>query len=96
MDEREGRAEPFVAEGPYRFTRNPMYFGVSAVLLGAGALLESSTLVVWGALMAAFFWWYLIPFEERELSALFGEGYRLYAARVPKMLPYRKGYDREG
>ena len=95
IEELAGRTEPFVPKGPYRYVRNPMYFGVTAALLGGGVFLGSPTILAWGLLMAAWFWVYLIPFEEKELAALFGESYQEYARRVPKMLPYGRRYEKE-
>ncbi len=87
-----GRSEPFKPEGPYAWVRNPMYFGAVSALVGGGALQASTTFLVWGLLMLLWFWAFLVPFEEKELAALFGESYADYARRVPKMFPYGRRY----
>jgi protein-S-isoprenylcysteine O-methyltransferase Ste14 len=60
-----------VAEGPYKFTRNPMYFGVTIALLGAaiyiGNLLSFLAPIVFFIVMNSVF----IPFEERLLEKIF-------------------------
>jgi protein-S-isoprenylcysteine O-methyltransferase Ste14 len=73
-------------DGPFRFTRNPMYLGGVLMLLGLGVLLGSATpfLVVplWMVLMQARF----IRREEALLTRVFGEVYEAYSARVRRWL----------
>jgi protein-S-isoprenylcysteine O-methyltransferase Ste14 len=75
-----------VTSGIYRFTRNPMYVGLTLVLLGWTVFLGS----VWALAGAAAFVLYITRFqivpEERVLSAKFGEAYTAYAARVRRWL----------
>ena len=92
MDEPAGRTEPFLPHGPYRQVRNPIYFGAVAVLFGLGFILGSIPILLWGLLMTVWFWFVLIPFEERELEILFGGAYLDYQAHVPKLLPTWKRY----
>jgi protein-S-isoprenylcysteine O-methyltransferase Ste14 len=92
MDSSERRSEPFVPRGPYAYVRNPMYFGATAAAFGGGLLLGSVTFLLWSLLLFCWFYAYLIPFEERELAALFGPGYAEYVRHVPKMIPYRRKY----
>ena len=87
-----GREEPFVVTGPHRFVRNPLYFGVIAVSFGLGLAFSSLALVLWGVVVSTWFWFFLIPFEERELAALFGESYAQYKKQVPKLFPYGRRY----
>ncbi|MHB1005296.1 MAG: methyltransferase family protein [Chloroflexota bacterium] len=75
-----------VTNGPYRFTRNPMYLGMTVLYTGAAALANS---------LAPFL---ALPFvlraiergvvvnEERYLEQRFGDAYRRYRARVPRWL----------
>jgi protein-S-isoprenylcysteine O-methyltransferase Ste14 len=81
-----GRARTLVTSGPYRFTRNPMYLGLSVVYVGA-ALATNHV----GALpFLAIPLWLLsaktIPYEEAMLEGAFGEEYRGYARRVRRWL----------
>jgi len=87
VDQRLGRTEPFLPLGPYRFVRNPIYFGAVSALFGGGICFLSTTFIVWSILMFLWFWFVLIPFEERELSVLFGAAYEEYKKQVPKMFP---------
>jgi protein-S-isoprenylcysteine O-methyltransferase Ste14 len=80
------RAAVLVLDGPYRFTRNPMYLGLSVVLLGAAALLGSLTpflvVPVFVGLLDRLF----IRREEEALTARFGEDYRALGKRVRRWL----------
>lgn len=75
-----------VVEGPYRFSRNPMYLGGLLILGGAGLLLGSLTpwlvvlLLAW--LATAHF---IVP-EERDLERQFGERYLESKRRVRRWI----------
>ena len=71
-----------------------MYFGVVSVVLGSGLAAASPPLLAWGLVLAGWYWFLLIPFEERELEALFGARYLDYRRQVPKLFPYGRRYDR--
>jgi len=87
LEQRGARTEPFRPAGPYRYVRNPMYFGVVLGLFGFCVLLSSGTILLWGMVVTLWFAVVLIPFEERELDALFGESYRAYRKQVPMLFP---------
>jgi protein-S-isoprenylcysteine O-methyltransferase Ste14 len=75
-----------VTSGPYRFTRNPMYVGLTLEYLGvAGARLD-----VWPAillpLLLAYVNFVVIPVEEQNLRGVFGDAYQDYGARVGRWL----------
>ena len=75
-----------VVAGPYRFTRNPMYLGMSAILLGAAIFAGSITpFIVIPAFMALVQERFIVP-EEEKLEATFGRGYLEYKSRVPRWL----------
>jgi protein-S-isoprenylcysteine O-methyltransferase Ste14 len=72
--------------GIYRLTRNPMYLGMTIVLLGWGLFLMnfvSLGLVSFFVLYINFF--QILP-EERILSARFGEAFAAYRKRVRRWL----------
>jgi protein-S-isoprenylcysteine O-methyltransferase Ste14 len=71
-----------VAEGPFRFSRHPMYLAFLAILAGAAVL--AGTLVpfiVFGIMVWLFTHHFVVP-EERHMEEQFGEAYRAYKARV--------------
>ena len=92
MEERTGRTEEFIPLGPYVYVRSPMYFGVVAIVFGLGMAESSGPLLLWALILACFYWFILIPFEERELQALFGESFVNYRRQVPKLFPYGRRY----
>ena len=96
--EKMARTEPFVPRGPYVYVRSPMYFGVVAIALGYGLAVGSLPLMFWAPVLACWYWFFLIPFEEKELGALFGASYADYRRQVPKLFPYGRRYNqtREG
>ena len=75
-----------VTDGPYRFTRNPMYFGMVFALLGIAAWLGGLT----PFLVIPVFAWRIdrefIRNEERRLSEAFGPAYEDYRERVRRWL----------
>ena len=81
-----GGSTALALQGPYRFSRNPMY--LSLLLLMAGIGLAANT--PWPLLMLPIVVVVLrrevIGYEERYLTAKFGEPYRAYLARVRRWL----------
>jgi protein-S-isoprenylcysteine O-methyltransferase Ste14 len=73
-------------EGPYRFTRNPMYLGLTLLQLGLGLMLDNLwiSLLAFAALMTVHFI-AVLP-EEEYLTGKFGEDYKAYLARVRRYL----------
>jgi protein-S-isoprenylcysteine O-methyltransferase Ste14 len=96
LGERGARTEPFLPAGPYRWVRNPMYLGVVAGVFGLGVLFSSTAILLWGVMATLWFTVVLIPFEERELDALFGDSYRTYKRQVPMLFPTGRRFRREG
>lgn len=99
---RRGRGTPapqvppihLVTSGLYRWTRNPMYVGILAVLLG-------ESLAFWsrGLLIATVCTWmsmelFLQAFEERTLRRRFGAEYEAYLRAVPRWIGWPRGADR--
>ena len=91
----EGRGTPapiappsrFVVRGSYRFTRNPMYVGVLAVIVGQALLLGREVLFIWAGAAALLFHLFVVLHEERELARRFGDEYEDYRRRVGRWLP---------
>jgi protein-S-isoprenylcysteine O-methyltransferase Ste14 len=77
----------FVATGPYRYVRNPMYIGAILALLGGGLIVGSPSIL----LLALGFWLiahlFVLLYEEPALTARFGETYERYRSRVNRWLP---------
>jgi protein-S-isoprenylcysteine O-methyltransferase Ste14 len=75
-----------LTDGPYAFSRNPMYLFELTLRFGwvvfFGSLAVLAGFLVWWA----FFNFFQIPSEERIILAHFGETYREYKSRVPRWL----------
>jgi protein-S-isoprenylcysteine O-methyltransferase Ste14 len=80
------RAEDVVADGPYRYVRNPLYLG-SWVHTLALALLMPASGAVFTIVILIGFQMRLILSEESFLGRKQGEAYRSYCAQVPRLMP---------
>lgn len=75
-----------VANGIYRFTRNPMYLGMLLALLSWALFLSNIVALVFLPLFVLFINRFQIRPEERALTAKFGEAYRSYVRSVRRWL----------
>lgn len=75
-----------VTSGVYRFTRNPMYLGLTLILIGWVAFLCAAWPVVGPIAFVLYITRLQIAPEERVLSGKFGATYAEYAARVRRWL----------
>jgi protein-S-isoprenylcysteine O-methyltransferase Ste14 len=75
-----------LTHGPYRFSRNPIYVAYSVLWPSWMIFYGSVALVVICALIWPGAYFLVIPREERNLEARFGEAYREYKRTVPRWL----------
>ena len=75
-----------VTSGIYRYTRNPMYLGMLAMLLGWGFWLSNALAIATSALFLVWMNRFQIAPEERVLSGLFGQAFTDYEKRVRRWL----------
>jgi protein-S-isoprenylcysteine O-methyltransferase Ste14 len=75
-----------VTSGPYRFTRNPMYVGLTLVYLGVAGTRADIWPVIVLPVMLAYVNFIVLPVEERHLQNAFGDAYADYGARVRRWL----------
>lgn len=75
-----------VFEGPYRFSRNPMYIGFTLTYLGLALGLQSPAAMILLIPCLAVMTWGVILREERYLTAKFGQPYLDYKDRVRRWL----------
>lgn len=75
-----------VTEGIYRYTRNPMYVGMAAVLLGCAITVGATTTLPIPVLFAVIVEWRFIRPEEAMLRELFPEHYPAYCEQVRRWI----------
>src|SRR3989338_8200782 len=80
------KPEFIVIEGVYKFTRNPMYLGVTTALFGFamyfGNMLSFLSPIIFFLIMN----YYFVPFEEKLLEGLFGKRYLDYKKQVRRWI----------
>jgi len=80
------KSASLVADGPYRYVRNPLYFANVLMAIGMGAL-ASRIGFFFLTVMMVVFCYRLILREEAELSAAQGGHYDQYRKAVPRLWP---------
>jgi protein-S-isoprenylcysteine O-methyltransferase Ste14 len=75
-----------VTWGPYRFSRNPMYIGLTLIYLGEAGLLIQIWPIFTLLLTFIYINWTVIPFEEDRLKKVFGDVYISYCKRVRRWI----------
>ena len=81
-----GEPSVLVVDGPFRWTRNPMYLAGVVILLGSACVLGSVTPFLVIPLFAALVQMGFIRVEERMLAERFGTDYVAYRARVRRWI----------
>jgi len=90
-----GRATPLpidapknlMVQGPYRYTRNPMYLALFSAMLGWLLLYQTLALLLYAIAVAAMVAAFVIRYEEPHLQREFGAEYSEYKSKVPRWLP---------
>ena len=75
-----------VTDGPYRWTRNPMYLGMSLVYIGLAVAADSLAALLLLIPVVIIIQTQVIAREERYLEGKFGDEFRAYTARVRRWL----------
>lgn len=75
-----------VVGGPFRFSRNPVYVGMTALYLGGAFLANSVWMLFLLAPLLVIMHWGVIVREERFLEKQFGDAYLLYKNVTPRWL----------
>lgn len=79
----------FVATGPYRYVRNPMYLGAAGVMFGSGLFLGSPSVLFLAMAFLGLAHLVVICYEEPALTRTFGASYARYQAGVHRWVPHR-------
>jgi protein-S-isoprenylcysteine O-methyltransferase Ste14 len=78
----------FVAAGPYRWVRNPIYIAALLIVSGEAWLFLSGDLLLYAGGLAVAFRLLVIGYEEPRLRARFGEQYEAYRRTVSRWVPH--------
>jgi len=73
-------------DGPYRFSRNPMYAGMALIYSGVGVLLGSGLVIVLLVPLIVIMNRYVIAGEEAYLTRQFSDEYKTYQQKVRRWL----------
>lgn len=80
------RPSALVVVGPYKFTRNPIYFGVLLMLIGLGIVWSSLLIFLGVVLIFLIFRYIFIKREEIILEEAFSEKYLDFKKRVRRWI----------
>lgn len=79
-------ASQLVMNGPYRFTRNPMYVGLTIAYVGGSAVINSAWPLILLPIGLVVLVRSVVSREEQYLSDAFGEQFAAYRSRVRRWL----------
>lgn len=82
----------FVAVGPYRWVRNPIYISALLGVLGESWLFLSLPLLLYAGAMVIVCHLFVIGYEESTLHRRFGDTYDGYLRTVPRWIPRRPSH----
>ena len=75
-----------VVSGIYRFTRNPMYLGLSIASLGVALWFGRPLMFLAPLFVFAITNWIFIPFEEAKMRRQYGAEFDTYTTRVRRWI----------
>lgn len=79
-------ARALVRHGPYRFTRNPMYVGLTSLHIGLALVANMAWPLVMLPVVLIVLTTYVIRREEAHLTRMFGEDYHAFRRDVRRWL----------
>jgi len=77
----------FVAVGPYKYARNPMYIGGLGLLSGLGLYEHSISILLLAAFLFPVVHLFVVFYEEPTLRKKFGNSYQDYCRGVRRWIP---------
>jgi len=77
----------FVAIGPYKYVRNPMYIGGFILLIGFGLFHHSLSILILFIVLFFLFHLFVVFVEEPQLEKRFGKSYIEYKNSVKRWIP---------
>jgi protein-S-isoprenylcysteine O-methyltransferase Ste14 len=86
----------FVAVGPYRYVRNPMYVGGLSLLAGFGLYEHSVSILLMALVLLLVVHLMVVFYEEPTLRKSFGASYEEYCRNTARWLPTRARTVKQG
>lgn len=80
------KSKQLTTEGPFRFTRNPMYLGMLLALIGESLIFGSIVTIISPLLFIILINKVFIKYEENDLEKTFGKEFLIYKSRVRKWI----------
>jgi len=77
--------------GIHKYVRHPLYSGTFLFVVGLFVIIPQASLLIASAIIIGYTL-LGIQWEEEKLVAEFGEQYRMYKKRVPKLIPFSKSF----
>ena len=81
-----GSVSAIISEGPYRFSRNPIYVSFVCLLIGFPLIVKSLWGLILSPVLILLFNQLVIQYEEAYLEKKFGETYTSYKSRVRRWI----------
>ena len=81
------RQHQLVTTGPYRWVRHPLYTAGIALFASIGLMAANWFVLQWAVVASIFVRLVVIPREEAQLVATFGDAYRRYRSGTGSLLP---------
>jgi len=75
-----------INSGPFRYSRNPIYLGMTIVLFGLVVILGSLSPIIFPIMFLIIINISIIPHEENRLEKLFGDEYLEYKIKVRRWI----------
>ncbi len=81
------RSHRLITHGPYRWIRHPLYSVATGIFIALGVAAANAFIVLVAVLAIMAVLVAIIPREEAQLIAKFGDDYRSYRERTGRLLP---------
>ena len=81
-----GKNSSLVTDGPFGFSRNPIYLGMLAILLGTAIFFGSLITFLYPVLFFVVSHFIMIPMEEKKMEETFGDVYLEYKREVRRWI----------
>ena len=82
----DGDPEVLLIQGPYRYSRNPIYISMIVILIGSAMLYNSLSVFIIPILFMIMVKKIWIDYEEAKLKKIFGQEYLNYQKKVGRWI----------